>query len=30
LKNTIAKRIENKISLLINIDESDADVFERP
>ena len=30
LKNTIAKRIENKISLSINIDESDADVFERP
>ena len=30
LKNTIAKRIENKISPLINIDESDAEVSERP
>lgn len=27
LKNTIAKRIENKISPLINIDESDAEVL---
>ena len=30
LKNIIAKRIENKTSPLINIEESDADVFERP
>jgi hypothetical protein len=30
LKNTIAKRIENKTSPLISIEESDAEVFERP
>lgn len=30
LKNIIAKRIENKTSPLINIEESDAELFERP
>src|SRR5687767_4099829 len=30
LKNTIAKRIEKNTSPLISIDESDAEVFERP
>lgn len=30
LKNTTAKRIENKTSPLISIDESEAELFERP
>ena len=30
LKNTIAKRIKNKTSPLISVEESDAEVFERP
>lgn len=30
LKNIVAKRIENKISPLINIEESEAELCERP